>query len=45
MLNFFDSVLYETIIAENESEKQVLTIVRLLHINPTEWIILYHEVK
>ena len=31
MLNFFNSVLYETIIAENESEKQVLTMVRLLH--------------
>ena len=30
MLNFFNSVLYETIITENESEKQVLTIVRLL---------------
>ena len=29
MLNFFNSVLYETIITENESEKQVLTIVRL----------------
>ena len=29
MLNFFNSVLYETIITENESEKQILTIVRL----------------
>ena len=32
MLNFFNSVLYETIITENESEKQVLTIVRLHYI-------------
>ena len=29
MLNFFDSVLYETIIAENKSYEQVLAMVRL----------------
>lgn len=41
MLNFFDSVSCETIIAENEAYEQVLAMVRLLYDNVVEGE--YHE--